>query len=84
MLKIEKALNAEVCYNTLMRTTTQHWSVDETELKKDPERYAIWRLEQRINFGVGVQKLNRSELKKYWDRIDIDTFKRKALSLALE
>ncbi len=67
-----------------MRTTTQHWSVDETELKKDPERYAIWRLEQRINFGVGVQKLNRSELKKYWDRIDIDTFKRKALSLALE
>ena len=67
-----------------MNTANIHWSVDETELKKDPERYAIWRLEQRINFGLGEEKLNREELKKYWDKIDIDPFKRKALSLALE
>lgn len=67
-----------------MKTAKQHWSVDETELKKDPERYAIWRLEQRINFGVGEKKLNRTELKKYWDKIDIDPAKRRALAFALE
>ena len=62
----------------------QHWSVDETELKKDPEQYAIWRLEQRINFGLGAEKMNRTELKKYWDKLDIDPVKRKALLLALK
>ena len=67
-----------------MKATQRHWSVDETELKKDPERYAIWRLEQRINFGLGEKKINKSELVKYWDKIDIDPFKRKALALALE
>ena len=67
-----------------MKKASAHWSVDETELKKDPERYAIWRLEQRINFGLGELKINKAELKKYWDKIDIDPFKRKALSLALE
>ncbi|KKU68737.1 MAG: hypothetical protein UX89_C0002G0062 [Parcubacteria group bacterium GW2011_GWA2_47_16] len=73
-----------MCYNDGMNTAKKHWSVDETELKKDLERYAIWRLEQRINFGLGEEKLNRAELKKYWDKIDIDPFKRKALALALE
>ena len=74
----------KMCYNISMKTENKHWSVDETELKKDPERYAIWRLEQRINFGLGELKINKAELKKYWDKIDIDPFKRKALSLALE
>ena len=75
----------KMCYNITMETAAhKHWSVDETELKKDPERYAIWRLEQRINFGLGELKINKAELKKYWDKIDIDPFKRKALSLALE
>ncbi len=67
-----------------MKTVTHHWSVDETELKKDPVGYAIWRLEQRINFGLGADKVNRTELKKYWERIDIDPYKRKALLLALQ
>lgn len=67
-----------------MKTAKQHWSVDETELKKDPRAYAIWRLEQRINFGVGEQKIKRKELTEYWSDIEIDPFKRKALSLALE
>ncbi len=66
-----------------MQTAKQHWSVDETELKKDPEGYAVWCLEQRINFGLGEEKIKRSELIKYWDKIDIDPFKRKALSLVL-
>lgn len=73
-----------MCYNTVMKITQKHWSVDETELKKDSVAYAIWRLEQRINFGVGEEKLDRTELKKYWNKIDIDPAKRRALSLALE
>lgn len=67
-----------------MKTAKQHWSVDETELKKDLAAYAIWRLEQRINFGLGEGKIKKAELVKYWDKIDIDPFKRKALALALE
>ncbi|MEK7170079.1 MAG: hypothetical protein AAB767_02225 [Patescibacteria group bacterium] len=62
---------------------TTHWSVDETELKKDPAAHAVWRLEQRINFGLGEEKIKKSELVKYWEQIDIDRFKRKALALAL-
>lgn len=61
----------------------KHWSVDEETLKKDPESYAIWRLEQRINFGVGEKMISRSELKRHWDQLDIDPYKRKALALAL-
>jgi hypothetical protein len=79
-----KSAGGKMCYNVDMKISNQHWSVDENELKKDPAVYAIWRLEQRINFGIGEQKLNKAELKKYWDKIDIDPYKRKALLLALE
>lgn len=61
----------------------KHWSVDTKELEKSPEEFAIWRLEQRINFGIGEKLIKRSELILYWDKIDIDDFKREALSLAL-
>ena len=60
-----------------------HWSVDITELKKDKEAFIIWNLEQRINWGIGEDKISKKDLIKYWDKIDIDVFKRKALFLAL-
>ncbi len=60
-----------------------HWSVNTTELEKDPEALAIWRLEQQINWGWGEEKIDKKELVKYWDKIDIDNFKRQALYLAL-
>lgn len=66
-----------------MRTHKKHWSVNENELKKNPRAHAIWRLEQRINFGLGERKIKKTELKKYWEKIDIDPFKRKALTLSL-
>lgn len=66
-------------YNPNMK----HWSVDETALKKDKNAYAIWRLEQRINFGIGEGKINRNELEQYWNKLDIDPYKRQALELAL-
>lgn len=61
----------------------KHWSVDTTELEKDPDAFAVWRLEQRINWGIGDEKIKKAELRAYWDRLDIDPFKRKALALAL-
>ncbi|HEY4510323.1 MAG TPA: hypothetical protein VJJ73_00620 [Candidatus Paceibacterota bacterium] len=60
-----------------------HWSVQIDELKKDPEQFIVWKLEQRINWGIGERKIKKLELVKYWSQIDIDPFKRKALSLAL-
>ncbi|MEK7190364.1 MAG: hypothetical protein AAB661_01205 [Patescibacteria group bacterium] len=66
-----------------MNKLNNHWSVDTTVLKKDEEAFAIWDLEQRINWGIGEGKINKKNLLKYWDKIDIDVFKRKALFLAL-
>ncbi len=60
-----------------------HWSVDTTELKKNSEAFAVWSLEQRINWGIGEDKISKKDLLKYWNKIDIDPFKRKALLLAL-
>lgn len=59
----------------------KHWSVDETELKKDKEAYTIWRLEQAVNFGLG--KVNKKKLRAYWGKLDLDPAKKKFLSLLL-
>ena len=61
----------------------QNWSTDENQLKKDPEKYAIWKLEQLVNFGLGGKKLSAFALKKYWNKIVIDPAKRKFLELLL-
>ena len=61
----------------------KNWSTNTKELIKDKDGFAIWRLEQLINFGIGKEKLRISELKKYWDVIDIDLSKKKFLALFL-
>lgn len=61
----------------------QNWSTDEKNLKKDPEKYAIWKLEQLVNFGLGGKKLSAKELKKYWLKMVIDPARRKFLELLL-
>ena len=61
----------------------RNWSTDTTELKKDKKQYAIWRLEQMVNFGLGRQKINRQELKKYWKIIRIDHNKKQFLKMIL-
>jgi hypothetical protein len=60
-----------------------NWSTDETELKKDPEQYAIWRLEQLINYGLGDEKISEQSLKKYWHKISMDPETRKYLKFLL-
>ena len=67
-----------LCYNVHIM---KNWSTDTSELRKDAERFSVWRLEQLINFGLGKEKIDLDELRKYWDVLNIDPFKRKFLSL---
>jgi len=70
----------KICYNSKM----YNWSVDEEKFKKaDPEGYEIWRLEQMINWGLGGEKINERLLKKYWQRLFIDTTTRNYLKFLL-
>jgi len=59
----------------------KNWSTDVSELQKDTRKFSTWHLEQLINFGLGKEKIDINELRKYWDEIRIDPFKRKFLSL---
>ncbi|KKP93142.1 MAG: hypothetical protein UR98_C0009G0020 [Parcubacteria group bacterium GW2011_GWA1_36_12] len=61
-----------------------NWSIDEKKLAKKPREYAIWKLEQMVNFGLGKDKLSRQELLKYWNEIKIDPARKKFLRLILD
>ena len=60
-----------------------NWSVDLKQLKKDKQAYAIWRLEQMVNFGLNNEKIKASELKKYWPHLRLDPVKREYLNSLL-
>lgn len=60
-----------------------NWSVDAKEFKKNKNEYAVWRLEQMVNFGLGNEKINRCELKKFWQFLNLDKNKKKYLSFLL-
>lgn len=60
-----------------------NWSVDLKELKKDKRQYKIWRLEQIINFGLGGEKIDKVELKKFWPFLRLDPNKKRFLSFLL-
>ncbi len=62
----------------------RNWSTDTNELQKDPEKYAIWELEQMVNFGLQGKKLDRRLLEKYWDKITIDPNRRQYLRHLLD
>ncbi|MDR1696213.1 MAG: hypothetical protein LBR69_06260 [Endomicrobium sp.] len=48
------------------------------KLKKNPSAYAVWRLEQQLNYGLSEnEKINRVELKKYLPVLNIDADTRK-------
>lgn len=60
-----------------------NWTVDENKLKNDKEKYAIWKLEQTVNFGLNGKKLNGKELKKYWNKLQLDPARKRFLELLL-
>lgn len=56
-----------------------NWSTDEKKLQKSTEKYAIWRLEQMINFGLSGERIKEFELKKYWSKLQLDPARKKFL-----
>lgn len=60
-----------------------NWSTDEKELSRNKEDFALWQLEQKINYGLGSEKLRKEELEKYWNRLHIDPYRRKFFDLLL-
>ena len=61
----------------------KHWSVDTSELEKDPAGYVRWRLEQAINWGIRDGRLSERDLREHWDLLDIDPHKKRFLALLL-
>ena len=61
----------------------KNWSTDTKKLEKDPEAFAIWRLEQTVNFGLSDKKIDQTLLKKYFDLITIDPARKNFLSFLL-
>jgi len=59
----------------------KNWSTDTKELEKNPDKFSIWKLEQLINFGLDGAKISLKDLKKHWDEIAIDPFKRNFLAI---
>lgn len=60
-----------------------NWSTDTKQLKKNSKQYAIWRIEQMVNFGLDGKKLSRKDLKKYWSELHLDPKKKTFLSWLL-
>ena len=61
-----------------------NWTVDTRELEKDKEKFAKWKLEQLINFGLNGEKISGEELKKYWRNLEIDPDRRRFLGLFID
>ncbi|MDO8741603.1 MAG: hypothetical protein Q7J11_00470 [Candidatus Roizmanbacteria bacterium] len=58
-----------------------NWSVDIKRLKKDKQKYEIWKLIQSINYGLDDQRLSKKKLIKAWPVIKnkLDPYKKRAL-----
>jgi len=60
-----------------------NWSVDESELRKNPAQHTIWRLEQLINYGLNGEKISLNDLQRHWDELTLDPHRRRFLQLLL-
>lgn len=48
----------------------RNWSVNVARLKKFPKKYALWKLEQQLNYGLDLgEKINRKNLIENWKAI---------------
>ena len=54
------------------------WDYDINELKKT-ERGRILILERMINYGPGDEKIKLSDVKKYWDKLDLYPIRRRLM-----
>lgn len=56
-----------------------NWNTDTTRLKKNSADFDTFLLEQQINFGLNNTKISLKNLKKHWDKLNIDRAKRNYL-----
>jgi len=68
-----------LCYTVDM----YNWSTDTKELARNKDAFVLWQLEQKINYGLGTEKLKREEIEKYWHRLQIDPHRRQFFDLLL-
>ncbi|PJA41258.1 hypothetical protein CO178_00610 [candidate division WWE3 bacterium CG_4_9_14_3_um_filter_34_6] len=54
----------------------KNWSTNTKRLKKNLNDYAIWKLEQKINFGLDGEKLPEKDLRKYFNGLSVDPLKK--------
>jgi len=60
-----------------------NWSTNTSKLKQNPQKYAIWKLENLINFGLNGQKISRKQLVKHLPSLNIDPLKKRFLDFIL-
>ncbi len=58
------------------------WDYDEKELKKT-EKGRIFILERMINYGPGKKKIKLSDVKKYWDKLHLNTLSKRLMELLI-
>ena len=62
----------------------RNWSTDTKSLQTDPEKYAIWKLEQQLNYGLYEgEKIERIILERYMPVLNIDQDTRNLLEYIL-
>lgn len=62
-----------------------NWSVDENYLKKFPKKYKLWKLEQKLSYGLDGEKLDKKEVIANWDYLKnrLDYKRRKLIEFFL-
>jgi hypothetical protein len=60
-----------------------NWSVDTARLKKDPDAWNIFQLEQAIHFGLNGKRLDSTNLRQYWAKLHLDPHKKTYLESLL-
>lgn len=61
-----------------------NWTVDTVFLKKYSDKYHIWKLEQLINFGLKLEKIDKVFLKTHINKLRIDPDKKKFMKFILK
>lgn len=60
-----------------------NWNTDTTKLLKNKKKYAIWKLNQLINFGLNGEKIDLRSAKKYWSELSLDPKRKRFLDFVL-
>jgi hypothetical protein len=61
----------------------RNWNTDLASFDKRTKKYRRWRLEQLVNFGLAGEKLDFSELKRYWPELDLEPRRKEFLRFLL-